>query len=401
MPIYTHDTDVAVIGASTSGLFAASLLAEAGRRVAVFEQHGRIDPARRTLIITPHLRRVLPFPFADATLHTTAIMAVAGPTTEAEIHLDDPDLIVERGALTRLLLQRARDAGVRVHTGLKLVDLEPSSQGVRLHFKERETGDKYVVTARAIIGADGVFSDTARLAGIPRPPFVPILQAEVALPAGWDPQRVQVWFDRGDTRFFYWLIPESEERGVVGLVADPNSDIKGLLLRFLKRHRMTPLAFQGARVAMHHPRLRPWGRVGAAPVYLVGDAAGQVKVTTVGGSVTGFMGAKAAAEAIIHNRPYAATLRPVKRELDVHWWVRWALDRLDNRGYDALIRSLTPRVRAFLGHRTRDEMSGALWWMILTTPSLWRVLPHFIRSLGRQPLTTSAPSSQVYETDLP
>ncbi len=386
--------DATVIGASSAGLFAAYLLARGGRRVAVFEQHTTIAPARRTLIITPHLQRVLPFSFQEAVLHTTPIMAVAGPSARAEIHLAEADLIIERSALIRLLARQAEEAGVTIFTGHKLARVEAHNEHAHIHLRQKPTGDRRVVATRAIIGADGVFSDTARLVGIRRPPSVPILQAEVALPPGWNPARVQVWFDRADTRFFYWLIPESETRGVVGLVADENDDIRGLLVRFLNRHGFTPLAFQGARVALHHPRLRPWGRVGYVPVYLVGDAAGQVKVTTVGGSVTGFLGARAAAEALLQGRPYAETIRGVKRELDLHWWVRALLDRLDNRGYDALIRGLTPRIRRFLSTRTRDEMAGALWPVLLTTPGLWRVVPHLLR--GWRP---SRPSSLLPESE--
>ncbi len=387
-------TDIAVIGASTSGLLAATLLAEAGYDVAVYEQHEHIRPARRTLIITPHLRRVLPLSFRQAVLHVTPIMGLKSPHAKTSVRLQEPDLIVERGALTWLLLERAHEAGARIYTAHKLVRIEPDKEGALLRFSNHEE-----VKARYIIGADGVVSDTARLVGIPRSPWVPILQAEVELPSGWNPERVQVWFDTRDTRFFYWLIPESEQRGVVGLVADPGDNIRELLMRFLKRHHLTPLAFQGARVAMHHPRLRPWGRVGETPVYLVGDAAGQVKVTTVGGSVTGFWGARAAVQAIIEGRPYAHTLHPLKRELDLHWWVRWALDRLDNRGYDALIRALTPRVREFLGRRTRDEMSGALWRVLLTTPQLWRVVPHLLRSSRRRSRVRPTAYSDSYEAD--
>lgn len=375
----TPTWDAAVIGASSSGLFAAYLLARAGKRVAVFEQHTNIAPSRRTLIITPHLRRVLPIPFDRAVLNVTPVMAIASPNAQADLHLAEPDIIVERGALIHLLRERAEEAGVEIFTGHKLVGLEADGDYARVHLRVRPTDSRRTVRASAIIGADGVFSDTARLAGIHRPPAVPILQAEIRLPHDWDRGRVQVWFDRQDTRFFYWLIPESEARGVLGLVADENDDIRALLVRFLRRHGLEPLAFQGARVAMHHPRLRPWGRIGRTPVYLVGDAAGQVKVTTVGGSVTGFAGARAAADALIHQRPYAETSRNLKRELDLHYWVRVLLDRLDNRGYDALIRGLTSRVRRFLETRTRDEMAGALWPVLITTPGLWRVVPHLIR----------------------
>ncbi len=390
--------DTVVVGASSAGLFAAYLLASEGQRVAVFEQHREIAPARRTLIITPHLRRVLPFPFDDAVLHTTPIMAVAGPTTSREIHFVEPDIIVERGALIRLLLEKAQRAGAEVILGRKLVGVEANARGARLAFRVKGENRHEIVHAQAIIGADGVFSDTARLTGIRRPPSVPILQAEINLPPGWDPRRVQVWFDRQDTRFFYWLIPESGRRGVLGLVADADDDIRALLVQFLRKLHIKPLTFQGARVAMHDPRLRPWSKVGQAPVYLVGDAAGQVKVTTVGGSVTGFLGAQAAAMALLQGIPYARTIKPLKRELDLHWWVRRLLDRLDNKGYDALIRGMTARVRHFLETRTRDEMAGALWPVLMTTPSLWRVVPYLVRG-WRPPQRPSSAWRDEYEME--
>ncbi len=392
------DVDVAVIGASTAGLLSAYHLARAGYRVTVFEQYTAVNPARRTLIITPYMKKVLPVDFDDAVLHETAIMAVAGPTAHAEIRLAEPDLIVERKALTRLLSWKAQDAGAVVELGYQLVRMQAIAGGVRLFFQVPGNKEEVFIDAQAVIGADGVKSTVARLAGIGLPPSVPILQAEVALPAGWDPTRVQVWFDRKMTRFFYWLIPESSVRGVVGLVADKGQNIRALLEDFLRRNGLRPLAFQGAQVAMHTPRLRPWGKVGDAPVYLVGDAAGQVKVTTVGGTITGFLGARAAAQAIIEGVPYRRTLREVKRELDLHWWVRVALDRMDNAGYDALIRALTPEVREFLSRRTRDEMAGALVGVVLRTPALWRLLPHVLglASLFRpREVPTPAPRREI------
>ena len=47
--------DIAIIGASSSGLFAAEKLALAGKKVGVFEREKELNPTRRTYIITPYL----------------------------------------------------------------------------------------------------------------------------------------------------------------------------------------------------------------------------------------------------------------------------------------------------------------------------------------------------------
>jgi len=343
-------------------------------------------------------------------------MAMSTPGATLSVELQAPDLIVERGCLARLLAGRAQEAGAELCYGYRFQGLESRPEGVALHFAAdgqqspdgstalrlrsgerspqpfdpstefipneaeglragRAQGRRLVegaatVVARAAIGADGLFSDVAVAAGLKRCPAVPILQAKVRLPPGWDPAVSQVWFDADETRFFYWLIPESVERGVVGLVGDDQAETRDLLQRFLDRHGFQPMAYQGALVAMHHPRLRPWGRVGSAPVLLVGDAAGQVKVTTVGGTVSGLWGAAAAVRALLRGTPYAHELRPLKRELDLHWFIRLLLDRLDNPGYDRLVGSVTPAVQQFLSRHNRDEMVGAFWQLPLLQPRL-------------------------------
>ncbi len=213
----------------------------------------------------------------------------------------------------------------------------------------------------------------AGAAGISKPESLPILQAEVALPRGWNPSVAKVWFDTEETRFFFWLIPESSHRGVVGLIGDHGGKTRESLKRFLARHNLEPEAYQAAQVALYSPRLKPWTRIGTTDVYLVGDAAGQVKVSTVGGTVSGFLGARAAATALLTGNSYSAHLLPVKRELNVHWLLRVLLDRLDNRGYDQLVSTVSLKVQNFLSRYDRDSMNPVFWRLPILEPRLLRV----------------------------
>ena len=236
-----------------------------------------------------------------------------------------------------------------------------------------------VVAKEAVIGADGVFSSVAGAAGIKAPKSVPIVQAEVALPSGWNPSVTKVWFDAQETRFFFWLIPESSSRGVVGLIGDHGLETRESLKTFLADHELKPEVYQAAQVALYSPWLKPWARMGRTPVYLVGDAAGQVKVSTVGGTVSGLLGAHAAATALLSGSSYRSQLLPVKRELNVHWLLRRLLDRLDDRGYDHLVSSVTLKVRNFLSQYDRDSMGPVVWRLPILQPRLLRVLWNCLR----------------------
>lgn len=378
------DLDIAVVGASSAGLLAAERLARAGRSVAVFERQPALRHPRRTYIITPQIRRVLGHVPPSAVLHATPVLELISPGARAAVTLRDPDLIVERQELAARLAERAEAAGARLHFGHRLTGIAPRGPAAELSFARRG-GAPLAARAAAVVGADGVSSEVALAAGIARPPVVQIVQAEVALPPGHDPRVTRIWFDPAATRYFFWLIPESPDRGVLGVIGDAGGPTRELLDAFVARQGLRPLAYQAATVAMHHPSLRPWGRVGAAPVYLVGDAAGQVKVTTVGGTVTGFYGAEAAARCILEGAAPARAYAAVARELDVHWWVRLLLERLDGAGYDALLRALSPALLGLLARRNRDEMAGAIWQAPLLSPRLLGVAARALLSPGARP----------------
>jgi len=175
---------------------------------------------------------------------------------------------------------------------------------------------------------------------------------------------------------------------VVGLIGEPGRDIQATLDRFLKMRSFRPLGMQSGRAAMHHPRMQPWGRVEDVEVLMVGDAAGQVKVTTVGGTVTGFWGARAAVEALSTGVDYPQALRPLKRELDLHWWIRSQLECLNNSGYDQLVSQMSPRVIDFLSENDRDSMKGHFWKLPFLQP---RFLSLGLGLLLRPPLYDPLP----------
>ena len=369
--------DVIVVGASSAGLFAAKQLAQAGKRVAVFEQARQLNAARRTLIVTPHLRQLLPNLPSDVVLHHIRDLVLTGPNAETRVTLADPDWIVERRALILHLAEQAKAAGVTLLTDRRFSGLTQSADGAQVEF-QNHTREHFTERGGAVLAADGVFSDVAYAAKLAHPPSVPILQAEIELPARWDPALTRVWFDTKDTRFFYWLIPESETRGVIGLVGDTRAHMKPTLERFMARHGIQPLKYQGARIAMFDPKLRVETQIGNARVLLVGDAAGQVKVTTVGGTVSGFLGAAAAARALTSDLPYVRTLDAVNRELNLHATMRTVLDRFDNVTYDKLIQNVTPRVQEFLSAHNRDEMADVAWQIPFLQPRALTLVPHLI-----------------------
>lgn len=357
--------NVVVVGASVAGLFTAYQLAKAGVRVRVYDAEPELSSETRTLIVTPAWLRLFDFDVDDAILNYTDTFELISYGASARIPLHKPDVILERVRFIDLLASKVREAGGELILGHRFERMK-SGDSLRLCLRKGHGPEE--VTASTVIGADGVHSTVAQEVGRDNLERVAISQARVPLPADLSSDTVRVWFNRGQTRFFYWLIPESDRIGAAGLIADTEAQADQALEWLLADQDLEPIEYQSALVPMGPPRFRPSVTVGNSRVLLVGDAAGQVKVTTVGGVVTGMRGAEAAVRSILHGTSYATERRSLRRELSAHALVRHVLDGFTDQGYNQLLTLLNRKVVRILSRHNRDELTNALWRLLPAQP---------------------------------
>jgi flavin-dependent dehydrogenase len=302
----------------------------------------------------------------------------------ATVTLQQPDLVVERSILIRALAERAEAAGTEIVFGRQLVGVAPNGHGLTLTVEPEGGGSTEERWTRTLVGADGAFSRVARSIGSPQPATVPLLQAIVPLPADLSPDTTRVWFDPADTPYFYWLIPESPTLGVLGLIGEEGRETRRCLERFLSRQGLEPKEFQAARIPAYAGWIPNHRRLGQGDVYLVGDAAAQVKATTVGGIVTGFRGAVSVAIAIL-NGGARRQVRGLKRELDRHLLLRQVLHRFTQADYTRLLDVLDRSTHRLLAIYSRDDIGTLLWHLGVRQPRLLLLgLRAFLTSLVRQ-----------------
>ena len=363
-------TPVVIVGASLAGLFAARLLAESQVPVEVYERTEQLEPHTRTLIVTPELQRVLGFPPLSATLNNVHTLDLCTGSRSVPITLREPDLIVERAALIRLLADQASRAGARLRFGHDFTGIGRDGRHTVVEFTRRDTDVQTRVRARAVIAADGVRSHVARSVSVSPRPVVTVLQARVATPPSADAGVGKVWFLPRETQYFFWLCPESSHIASVGLVDVNPKQARAKLDRFLADRGMTPLEYQAALVPLYTPNPPPMKRIDHADVMFVGDAAGQVKVTTIGGSVSGLLGARAAARSLANGTSYSSELRGLDRELRLHWRIRALMNRFREHEYDMLLQLLGGKVGRLLAIHNRDRMTAGFWPILAVQPRL-------------------------------
>ncbi len=333
----------------------------------VLESKPRFDPPPRTLIVTNHFRNQLGAPARESIVNEIRRFELFTDGRSAQIALTQPDLIIERSRLIPALAREAAAAGARLSFDTRFLGLGPNSNGLRV---ETETaGNREELHAGNVVGADGAASRVARTAGWPPIETVPLMQAIVRLPKDCAVDTTRVWFVPDDTPYFYWLVPESSERAALGVIGEQGPDTKRRFARFLEKKNLEPLEWQGARIPVYRKWIPVRRRVGNSDVYLVGDAAAQVKVSTVGGIVTGFRGALGVAQSILHGGR-SSELAALRRELSTHWLIRRTLHHFRQKDYSQLVDLLDSATRESLGRINRDESTRLLWNVIRRQPQL-------------------------------
>lgn len=358
--------EVVVVGGSAAGLYTAACVARGGRSVRVLESRPMLDPAPRTLIVTDHFRQQVNGAATASVVNEIRRFELFTDGRSAVVPLKRPDLIIERSRLIRALAEEAQQAGVKFEYDTRFLGLSPNAKG--LHMEVDQSGRREELHASSVVGADGAVSRVARAAGWPPVETVPLVQALVKLPKNCPPDTTRVWFIPDDTPYFYWLIPESPERGAIGVIGEHGRDTKRCLDRFLEKKGFEPLEWQGARIPVYKRWVPVQRSVGNSEVYLVGDAAAQVKVSTVGGIVTGFRGARGVADAILQNG--RSELRALRRELSTHWLIRRTLHYFQQEDYSRLVDLLNDATRESLSEINRDQSTRLLWTVLRRQPRL-------------------------------
>lgn len=334
----------------------------------VLERSRSLPRAPRTLIATSALRHELGSVAESSIVNEIRGFELFANGKVAGVALSKPDLVVDRSLLIRDLAARAQRCGAEISFSSRFTGMETRARRFGVFAEISDTSRTETFRSRELIGADGAFSRVARAAGWPEQTTVPLIQALVRCPSGLPADTVRVWFRPQDTPYFYWLIPDADGHGVLGLIGHSRRHVRSKLDAFLKDRRLKALSYQAARIPLY-TRWRPLRkRLQGRAVYLVGDAAGHVKPTTVGGLVTGFRGASAVVDAVLRRR--SSTTRALRRELDRHLLVRRALHRFGEHEYTRLLELLGDPEHRLLASYSRDDTYRLLWRLCVREPRI-------------------------------
>ena len=350
-----------IIGAGPAGNYSAYLLAKAGKEVKVFEEHNSIgEPVQCTGITTGLLKNVVNLK-KNIVLNEIKQARIYSPDKKfVEINFKEKNLIIDRKEFDIQLSEMALKEGAKYFLNRKFVGLSGNS----IDIKDKKNGKRDKIEYDHLIGADGPLSAVAKSCGLfKKRKFWQGIQARVKMKN----DNVVEFYPYFGT--YAWVVPENKEIVRIGLVGEDYANVlfKNFLFKFKKIEEKDVIEYQGGLIPIYNPFVK----TKKDTIYIVGDAAGQVKATTGGGVIQGLMCSKALCDSIVNHKNYGVEWRKlVGKELYIHLKARKIMDKFKDKDWNKLIKIINSGGKEILESEERDNISKLMFKLILKNPGL-------------------------------
>ena len=373
---------VTIVGAGPAGLQCALKLREAGIDVTVLEEHNEVGlPESCSGLISVSGCRDLNLDVSSVLVNPIYGARIVSP--------EGDDLIVERtkpvanlvsrSGLDRMLAAQAVAKGAELRTGTQLMDIRKDS----LFMKKNDHGE--FKKTRIVVGADGPTSTVRQLAKITPESNRFIHGYQVTAEGNFHPRRVEVHLGTFAPGFFAWVIPENDHLARVGLGARLGSNITQLFDKFVRERKLDirPVSKLSGLIPLGPPIEEPV----VNNILLAGDSAFHTKATTGGGIILGMKAANLCAQTITEHlqkntplKAYAQKLKPLNKDLKLHWKIYNAVHQLSPGRQSALFRKAKKAgVAEFLAQHGDMDHPSQFLGKALSKPSFWGLAPDLFK----------------------
>lgn len=320
----TETYDVVVVGAGPGGSIAAKTLAEQGVSVLLIEKRQEIGAAVRCAEVVGPREVIGRFiPVDESWVYHDLDELWLFPPSGKHLKKQFPNcgMMVDRKRFDKALAIAAADAGAQIWTKTRATGLVRERDGVTVSV--RHLGEDRRISARVVVGADGVESLVGRWAGMKTALGLTKVFSSVQYQLtgiNGPPNVLQFYFgNRVAPGGYLWVFPKAGGTANVGVCVSPACQKDRRALDYLNEFVETryPDASSVEMVMGGIPIGGPLKSFVTDHVALVGDAAHQVNPLSAGGIVNameaGQMAGKVIAEALARGDVSAKGLREYDR----------------------------------------------------------------------------------------
>ncbi len=347
---------ISVIGAGPAGSYVSYLLAKAGMNVSLFEEHKKIgEPFQCSGIQTNYFKDITLFKNDLVVNKIKKVRVILPGMTFLDFKLEKPNLVIDRVNFDKFLFDMAKSENVKTYLGKRFIGYKKRDK-FSLKFNKGKFETDY------LIGADGPLSSVAKSSGLfGKREFLLGMQARVK--AEFDKDVFQVFLgNKICPGFFAWVIPENEKIARIGLATKKNT--LHYFNKFVSKGKV--LDKQAGLIPIYNPKIKSQ----KDNVFLVGDAATQVKASTAGGLVPGLISAKILANSILKGNNYdKAWKNQIGKDLYLSLLIRKTLNKFSDKDYHDLVKMLSKRkVKGLIEKYDREFPTKFLFKLALAEP---------------------------------
>ncbi|MBI5680444.1 MAG: geranylgeranyl reductase family protein [Methanobacterium sp.] len=288
-----NEYDVAVVGAGPVGSTFARYVAEKGLKVAIFEKKKEVGvPLQCAGLLGKKIKdvNILPDEYIINEVHGAYLHSPSN--TILNVNKKEPvGYVLDRIGYDKYLAQLAVDKGAELFLNHRVEHIDIKNGEIFLKNKK--------ITAEVIVGADGYSSIISKEFNNTREN---VQAVQYLVDTGKDTFKtdyVHLYVDSKISPGFLWIIPLSKSTARVGLFADIEyHELSNILKEFITNNEY----LKDSTILKKYPGVIPVNNYKQDVVkdrsILIGDAASQVKPTTGGGLIIGFVCAKIAADVV-------------------------------------------------------------------------------------------------------
>ncbi len=355
--------NITIIGAGPIGCYAGYLLAKEGHAVTIYENHPQIgSPVQCTGILTSDFDE-FGFPIDSFLVNTIDTIEVFSPAQQ-KVVIKQKDYIVCRIKFDNFFADKARKAGATILLNHSF----SRKEGKELIITDSKAGKELLIKPDIVIAADGPLSPTAKAYGFYLSERENYYGIQAVVTGKFEPHTIKTYFGNEICPgLFAWVAPESATSARVGVATLKNS--KHYFNKLMKEHNFVAKEIQAGTIPVYHPRQK----LHHENCYVVGDAAGYVKATTLGGLIPGLKQAEVLARSIITGESYERGCTSLRKRLLLHRRVHTIFEKFSDPDWNRLVSYVAqPRVQAVFERYTRDNPIPLVGMALLKEPRLLR-----------------------------
>jgi len=275
-----------------------------------------------------------------------------------DLKLKESNIVLDRKKFDSSLADKAIKSGAKIFLNYKFIN---HHQGISTLVQNKKTVD---IKSDILIGADGPLSRVAKSSGLfGKRKFLTGIQA---IAKRRNDNAIEFYPSIGA---FAWVVPEDDSVCRIGIAAYNNT--AGIFDQFLDKmgiKKKNISVLQGGLIPIYSTKQR----IQKDEVYLLGDAAQQVKATTGGGIIQGLKAGRVLTDSIIKGRYYQKERdKEMKNDLYLHLKMRQVMDRFKEKDWEKLLHLVNkPKIRNILEEFDRDYPTAFAAKLLLNEPRL-------------------------------